>query len=60
MMLLKMFFYKPTFYALELRKDKGTEYVFIWESKGEYTPKLTILYSVFMYSVKFGYKLRKK
>ena len=61
MMLLKIcFFYNPTFYALELRKDKSTEYVLSWKSKAVYTPKLTILYTVFLYSVKFGYKLRKK
>ena len=54
-----MFFYKPKFYTLDLRKDKALN-MFLVGNQREYTPKLIILYTVFLYSVKLGYKLRKK
>ena len=34
--------------------------MFLVGNQREYTPKLIILYTVFLYSVKLGYKLRKK
>ena len=37
---LKTFVYQPTLNALELRKDKGTDYVLSWKSKGVYNSKL--------------------
>ena len=33
MMNLKTFVYQPTLDALELKKDKGTDYVLSWKSK---------------------------
>ena len=32
---------------LELRIDKGTEYIIVWKSKGLYNFKLRALHSVF-------------
>ena len=34
--LQNMFVYQPTFNVLELKKDKGTEYIIGWKSKGVY------------------------
>ena len=31
---------EPTLDTLELKKDKGTDYVFSWKSKGVYNSKL--------------------
>ena len=36
-----MFVYQPRFSMLELKDNKGTDYVIDWESKGVYTSKLT-------------------
>ena len=35
-----MFAYQPTFNVLELKIDKGTEYIIGWKSKGVYNSKL--------------------
>ena len=42
-----MFVHQPTFNTLELKEDKGTEYVISWKSKGVYTSKLKPLYTAF-------------
>ena len=56
-----MFVYKPTLDTLELKKDKGTDYVLSWKSEGVFTPKLKALYTAFLCSIKYsGYKLGKK
>ena len=44
------FFYQPTLDTLELKKDKGTDYVLSWKSNGVYNSKLTPLYGDFLYS----------
>ena len=42
---------------LELKKDKGIDYVLGWKSKGVYTSKLKPLYTAFLHSIKFsGYR----
>ena len=47
-----MFVYQPILNALELKEDKGTEYVLGWKSKGLCTSKLTPLYTTFLQNVK--------
>ena len=42
---------------LELKKDKGIDYVLSWKSKGICTFKLTLLYTTFLNNTKFfGYR----
>ena len=49
--------YQPTLDTLELRKDKGTDYVLSWKSKGVYTSKFKPLYTAFLHSIKlFRYR----
>ena len=44
---------------LGLKKEKGTEYVIGWESKGVYNSKLKPLHGTFLPNMKnFGYKIR--
>ena len=38
------FVYQPTLDTSELKKDKGTDYVLSWKSKGVYNSKLTVIY----------------
>ena len=40
-------FIQPTLDTLELKKDKGTDYVITWKSKGVYNSKLKSLYTAF-------------
>ena len=47
-----MFVYQPTLDTLDLKKDRGTDYIFSWKSKVVYTSKLKSLYTAFMYSIK--------
>ena len=42
-----MFVYKPTLNMLQVKEDKGTEYVISWKSKGVYKSKLVPLYTLF-------------
>ena len=46
------FVYQPTFDTLELKKDKGTDYVLSWKSKGVYNSKLKPFYTAFLHSIK--------
>ena len=39
---------------LELKKDKGADYVLSWKSKGVYNSKLKSLYTAFSHSVKLS------
>ena len=48
------FVYQPTLDALELKKDKGTDYVLSWKSKGVFNSKLKPLYTVFLNSIKLS------
>ena len=52
------FVYQPTLDTLELKKDKGTDSVICWKSKGVYNSKLKTLYTTFLHSINFsGYKM---
>ena len=56
-----MFVYQPTFNALDIKKDKGTDYLIGWESKGVYTPEIILLHTAFLHRIKVsGYRMRKK
>ena len=44
------FFYQPTLDALQLKKDKGTDYVLSWKSNRAFNSKP--LYSDFLNSIK--------
>ena len=41
-------------YALELGKDKCTDYVFSWKSKGVFKNKFQPLYAAFLHSIKIS------
>ena len=52
------FVYQQATDTLELKKDKGTDYVLSWKSKGVFNSKLKPLYIAFLHSIKlFGYKM---
>ena len=56
-----MFVYQPTLDTSELKKDKGTDYVLRWNSKGLYTSKLKPLCTPFLDRIKLsGYRMRIK
>ena len=56
-----MFVSHPKSDTLKLKKDKGTDYVLSWKSKGVYTSKLKPLYVAFLHKIKlFGYRMRIK
>ena len=48
-----MFPYQPTSNMLELKPDKGTDYVISWKSKGVYNPKLVTLNGAFLPNTKY-------
>ena len=53
--------YKPALDTLELKKDKGNDYVLSWKSKEVFTSKLKPLYTAFLHSIKFcRYKLGRQ
>ena len=47
------FVFQPTLDTLELKKDKGTDHVLSWESKGACDSKLKSLYTAFLHSITF-------
>ena len=49
-----MFVYQPTFDTLDLKKDRDTDYLLSWKSKGVYTSKFKPLYTAFFHSIKFS------
>ena len=51
------FIHQPTFDTLELKQDKGTDYVLSWKSKGVCNSKIRPFYSAFLHSIKL-YKYR--
>ena len=56
-----MFVYKSTFNMLELKIDKGTDYIISWKSKGLYKSKLIALHGAFLPYVKhFGVKIGRE
>ena len=57
----RMIIYQPTFNTFELNKDKGTDYVLNWKSKGAYTSKLKPMYTAFLHNIKLsGYRMGTK
>ena len=48
------FFYQPTLDTLELKKDKGTDYVLSWKWNGVCRSKLKPLHIAFMHSIKLS------
>ena len=48
------FVYQPTLDTLELKKDKGSDYVLSWKSKGVFNSKLKPLYTAFLHSIKLS------
>ena len=47
------FVYQPILDTIELKKkDKGTEYVLSWTSKGVYNSEFKSLYTAFFHSIK--------
>ena len=48
------FVYHPTLDALELKKDKDTDYVLSWKSNGVFNSKLKPLYTAFLNSIKLS------
>ena len=53
-----MFVYQPTLDTLQLKKDKGTDYVLSWKSKWVYTSRLTPLHTAFLHSIIIGFDKR--
>ena len=54
----KMFVYQSTFNMVELKKDKGTDYIISWKSEGLFESKLFPLHGTFLPNTKyFGYKI---
>ena len=51
---LKTFVYEPTLDTLELKKDKGTDYILSSKSNGVYNSKLKPLYTAFLFSMKLS------
>ena len=51
---LKTFVYEPTLDTLELKKDKGTDYILSLKSNGVYNSKLKPLYTDFLFSIKLS------
>ena len=49
-----VFVYQPTLNMLELKKDKGNDYVLSCKSKGVYNSQLKPLYTTFLHSIKFS------
>ena len=48
------FIYLPTLDALEIQKDKGTNYVLSWKLKGIFNSELNPLYTAFLNSIKLS------
>ena len=54
-----MFVYQPTFNVLELKNDKGAEYVISWNAKGLCSSKPIASHGAFLRNLKyFGNKTR--
>ena len=49
-----MVVYQATLDRLELKKDKGIDYVLIWKSNDVYTSKSKLLHIAFLHSIKLS------
>ena len=55
------FVYQTTFDALELKKDKGADYVLSWKLKEVFSSKLKPLNTAFLHSIRLSeYRIRMK
>ena len=52
-----MFVYQPTFNMLDLKKGKGTDYIFSWKSKDLFKSKLLPLHGSFSSDIKIETKI---
>ena len=53
-----IFVYQPTLDTVELKRDKGTDYVLSWKSNGLYNSKLKPLHTASLNSIKLtGHKI---
>ena len=58
MMNLKTRFLSPNTWHFINKKNKGTDYILSWKSKGVYNSKLKPLYTAFLHSIKLSeYKI---
>ena len=56
-----MFIHQPAFGTLQLKKDKGVNYILSWKPKAEYSSTLFPQHTAFLHSIKpFGYKIGVK
>ena len=46
-----MFVCQPIFNMLELKKEKGTDYVIGWKPKGSYESKLLLSHGLFLFNI---------
>ena len=44
-----MLVHQPTFSMLQLKEDKGTDYVISWISKGVYSSNISPLHTIFFF-----------
>ena len=52
---------RPKLAMLEFKKDKGTDYILSWKSKGVYNSKLKPLYTAFLHNINLsGYRMQIK
>ena len=49
-----IFVYQATLDRLELKKEKGIDYVLIWKSNSVYTSKPKLLYIAFLHSIELS------
>ena len=55
------YFYQSTLDTLELKNDKGTDYVLSWKLNGPFNSRLKTFYTAFLHSIKlFEYRMRIK
>ena len=53
-----MFFLSTIIWYVRVKKDKGTDYVLSWKSKGVFTSKRKPLFNSFLHNIKLsGYKV---
>ena len=48
------FYYQSTLDTLELKKEKGSDYILSWKSNGVYNSQLKPLYTAFLHTIKFS------
>ena len=57
--LQNMYLFQSIFIILQTKKDKSTDYIFSWKSKGLYNYIHSPQHTAFLHGIKlFGYKMR--